>query len=180
MGLEPGDLVSLYSQNSPEYIFILFGLWAIGCAPAMINWNLGGDALVHCANLAGAKVMIVDEEPGCQARIAEQKPRLECELVTLSERLKAEIASSDASRPADSYRESLAENAPACLIYTRFKGNPLLAAAALTHHAAEQLECQRHSQSYTAEYMHLELWPEVLWARLLERTDGMFVCLFTM
>ncbi|KAL2871398.1 putative very-long-chain acyl-CoA synthetase family protein (CefD1) [Aspergillus lucknowensis] len=79
-GVKKGELVALYLQNRPEFIFAWLGLWAIGCAPAAINYNLAGDALVHCIRISGAKVVLVDDDAGCQERVEERRTTLQGEL----------------------------------------------------------------------------------------------------
>ncbi|KAK1060477.1 hypothetical protein LTR74_011823 [Friedmanniomyces endolithicus] len=80
-GVRPGELVGTYMGNSPEYMFNMLGLWALGAAPAMINCNLGGDGLVHCLRVAGSKVLVVDaEDEGCRERVEGVRERLEGEL----------------------------------------------------------------------------------------------------
>ncbi|SLM40462.1 AMP-dependent synthetase/ligase [Lasallia pustulata] len=122
LGVRPGDLVALYLQNVPEYMFAWLGLLAIGCAPAMINWNLGGEALVHCMRVAGAKVMVVDAEEGCRGRVEGVRERIEGEMgvrvVVLTEGVKAEIAGTPAERLGDEYREGVTGESPVCLFYT--------------------------------------------------------------
>ncbi|MCJ1285269.1 hypothetical protein MMC26_004609 [Xylographa opegraphella] len=121
-GVEPGQIVGLYMQNSPEFLFIWLGLMAIGCAPAMINWNLGADPLVHCVKISKTKLLIVDEDQSCQDRIGSEKPRIESEMgvhvITLSEVLKTEIANSQAARPEDEYRANVTAEFPCALFYT--------------------------------------------------------------
>ncbi|KAL4883986.1 hypothetical protein BJY04DRAFT_215868 [Aspergillus karnatakaensis] len=68
-GVKKGELVALYLQNRPEFIFAWLGLWVLGCAPAAINYNLAGDALVHCLRISGAKIVLVDDDTGCQERV---------------------------------------------------------------------------------------------------------------
>ena len=89
----------------------------------MINWNLGGEALVHCLKIAGVKVMLVDTEEGCQRRIEGEWGRIEGELgikvLYLTEGLKAEIASRPAETPGDELREGVKSEFPMCLFYTR-------------------------------------------------------------
>ncbi|KAL4927533.1 putative very-long-chain acyl-CoA synthetase family protein (CefD1) [Aspergillus undulatus] len=68
-GVKKGELVALYLQNRPEFMFAWLGLWSIGCAPATVNYHLNGDALVHCLRIAGAKVVLVDDDPGCVERM---------------------------------------------------------------------------------------------------------------
>ncbi|KAL4917677.1 hypothetical protein BDW62DRAFT_218017 [Aspergillus aurantiobrunneus] len=70
-GVDRGELVALYLQNRPEFIFTWLGLWSIGCAPAAINYNLTGDVLLHCLKISGARVVLVDDESGCRRRMEE-------------------------------------------------------------------------------------------------------------
>ncbi|MCJ1401650.1 hypothetical protein MMC11_004867 [Xylographa trunciseda] len=121
-GVESGQIVGLYMQNSPEFLFIWLALMAIGCAPAMINWNLSADPMLHCIKISKTKLLIVDEEQGCQDRVEAEKGRIEGELgvnsITLSEVLKAEIARLPVSRPVDAYRENVTARFPCALFYT--------------------------------------------------------------
>ncbi len=93
-----------------------------GCAPAMINFNLTGDALVHCLKVSGAKVVLVDQDAGVQERIENERTKLGqlgMTLVHLNESLKQDIAMRTPQRPEDSYREGVKGNFPAALFYTR-------------------------------------------------------------
>lgn len=72
-GVKKGELVALYLQNRPEFLFAWLGLWCIGCAPAAINYNLGGEALVHCLKISGTRIVLVDDEDGCRARMDDVK-----------------------------------------------------------------------------------------------------------
>ena len=120
--MQSGELVAVYLQNCPEFLFVWHGLFAIGCAPALINYNLASDALVHCVGLSSAKILIADADVSCQERIAGSRERIEKELgvkpVTLSDELKAAIALSSAQRPADELRTQSQGKIPSCLIYT--------------------------------------------------------------
>lgn len=53
--------MGFYLQNSPDFMFAWMALLAIGCYPAMINYNLVGDALVHCVKLAECRLLLVDD-----------------------------------------------------------------------------------------------------------------------
>ncbi|MCJ1463358.1 hypothetical protein MMC07_001965 [Pseudocyphellaria aurata] len=121
-GLQPGDFVALYLQNSPEFLFAWIGLWAIGCAPAMINVNIASDALVHCLKTSGARILLVDGDENSRARINAESQRIENELdmkvVELSDQLKIEIAAREAVRIDDGYRENIKGDSPAVLFYT--------------------------------------------------------------
>ena len=89
----------------------------------MINFNLAGDALVHCLRISGAKIIIVDEEEQVSRRIKDENHKIEVELgmqaIVLSADLKSNIAAKIAQRPDDSYREGLTASFPSVLFYTR-------------------------------------------------------------
>lgn len=89
----------------------------------MINFNLAGDALLHCLRISGAKIIIVDEEEEVSTRIKGEKQKIEEELgmqaIVLSADLKSNIAAKIAQRPDDSYREGLQASFPSAIFYTR-------------------------------------------------------------
>jgi acyl-CoA synthetase (AMP-forming)/AMP-acid ligase II len=122
--VKPGDLVGMYMTNRPEFLFAHLGMWAVGAAPAWINYNLAGDALVHCLKVAGAKVLLVDEEEGCVARVADVRERLEGELgmavKVLGQDLKGEIQRMEPVRPGDELRKDAKGKFPLFLFYTRY------------------------------------------------------------
>ncbi len=110
-------------KNSPEFIFSWLGLWSIGAAPAMINYNLAENALTHCLNISGANVMLVDDDPVFTARLAAvvgpSEGKLPIRLVVMDGETKAKISIMRADRPADAYREVVKGDWPMCLFYTR-------------------------------------------------------------
>ena len=59
-GFEVGDAVALLMPNRPDYVAIWLGLTRAGCAVALINTNLVGDALLHSIDAAKARRVIVD------------------------------------------------------------------------------------------------------------------------
>ncbi|KAE8355485.1 hypothetical protein BDV28DRAFT_162909 [Aspergillus coremiiformis] len=79
-GVKPGDLVAFYLQNRVEFLFAWLGLWSIGCAPAAINYQLSGDALLHCLRISGVKLVLVDDDDECRVRMDECKPTIEGDL----------------------------------------------------------------------------------------------------
>ncbi|KAM3078734.1 hypothetical protein ACMFMG_006600 [Clarireedia jacksonii] len=121
-GVKPGDLVGFYLQNSADYLLAWLGLWSIGAAPAMINHNLAGNAMVHCVKVPKVKLLLVDEDPGLRNRIEDEQAILEGELgiriVIMESSVRAEIQSQKTERPEDVYREGVKGNSPAALIYT--------------------------------------------------------------
>lgn len=110
-------------MNSPEFIFAYLGSWAVGCAPAFINYNLTGDALVHCLKVSDAKILLVDEDEECRARIEDARARIEGELsmhiCTLDPEMKSRMLGFQAKRPERKCREKITLNSPMCLVYTR-------------------------------------------------------------
>jgi acyl-CoA synthetase (AMP-forming)/AMP-acid ligase II len=123
-GVKPGDLVGFYLMNSPDFMFAWLGLWSIGAAPAMINYNLAGKALLHCLKISGTKLLLVDEEPALRARIEDVGAQLEGELaikvIVVDSIVKAGISAMSDERPSDAYREVVKGDGHMCLFYTRY------------------------------------------------------------
>lgn len=120
-GVLPGELVATYLLNSPEFMFNLMGAWAIGCAPSMINNNLGGAGLIHCLKVGKSKVLIVDEDEGCRQRIEEVRSQIEAmgmKIIYLDAATRAEIDQLPAARPSDSMRQIVQLESPIFMIYT--------------------------------------------------------------
>lgn len=121
-GVKPGELVAVYLTNSPYFLFVWFACMAVGAAPAFINYNLEGKALLHCLDVCEARLLITDEEAGCQKRINESRTDIESrgmEITVLDSRLKQEIHRKPAERPGDELRNGTKGSFPFCLIYTR-------------------------------------------------------------
>ena len=118
-GVTPGDFVALYLLNSAEFMFCWLGLHAIGAAPALINYNLSGKALLHCLEISGAKLIIVDSEKGCQERFLAAELSVhhpEVIAVTLDEEEKSRVMSHSTSPPGHNLRQ---RKTPLGLMYTR-------------------------------------------------------------
>jgi acyl-coenzyme A synthetase/AMP-(fatty) acid ligase len=79
-GVGPNELVSAYMLNRPELMFLALGAWAIGAAPANINYNLSGDGLLHCLKISHAKFLLVDGDTDCVSRVEEVKSQIQEEL----------------------------------------------------------------------------------------------------
>ncbi len=58
-GLAKGDVVALMMGARPEYFALWLGLTQVGVVVALLNVNLAGAALAHCAKVAGARAAIV-------------------------------------------------------------------------------------------------------------------------
>jgi acyl-CoA synthetase (AMP-forming)/AMP-acid ligase II len=120
-GVQKGELVGFYLTNSAEFGFAWLGSWAIGTAPAMINYHLAGEALVHCVKLANTKVLLVDWDDECIARIEASRKELEdmgIKIIILDAATKAHIAGIDPVRPPNTFRDAVAPTFPMALIYT--------------------------------------------------------------
>ena len=122
-GVRPGELVSFYLTNQPEFMFAHLGSWAVGSAPAWINHHLAGDALVHCLKVAGGKLLLVDEDSEAQERIEAVRDRIEGELGMtiriLDKHQKGEILRTEPKRPEDELRAGVKGAFPIFLFYTR-------------------------------------------------------------
>lgn len=121
-GVQPRDLVATILTNRPEIIFHWLGLWSIGCAPALINHHLTGEALIHCVKVSGAKIIVVDWDPEVVQRIDEVRSVLEGELgmkiIILDEKIRTAINTLPARRPGDELRRGMTVDYPMCLLYT--------------------------------------------------------------
>ena len=53
-GLQPGEAVCLLMANSPQYVAAWLGISRVGGVVALLNTNLVGEALLHCARAAAA------------------------------------------------------------------------------------------------------------------------------
>lgn len=60
MGVNKGDIVALDFQNTAQFVFLFMALWEIGAKPAFINYNLTGQALIHCLKRANTRLCLVD------------------------------------------------------------------------------------------------------------------------
>lgn len=111
-------------QNSVEFIFALLGLWAIGSASALINYNLGKESLIHSLRISGARVLLVEADSQGMSRIEEARERIEGELgmkiVVLDGDQKARISIQDSKIPEANYLATLPPDFPICMIYTRY------------------------------------------------------------
>ncbi|KAK3938464.1 Isopenicillin N epimerase component 1 [Diplogelasinospora grovesii] len=122
-GVRRGDLVALYMINSPDFLFAWVGLWAVGAAPAMINYHLTGKALVHCLGISGAKLVLMDGDEAASRRMAEVRSEVTekmpgIQLVSLADVRDTEIYTLLPIRPDDEYRRGLQAWDPMALFYT--------------------------------------------------------------
>ena len=60
--VKPREVVAMDFMNSATFVFVWFGLWSIGAAPAFINYNLTGKPLTHSIQASTARLLLVEEE----------------------------------------------------------------------------------------------------------------------
>lgn len=116
--IKPGDIVAMDFQNSDTFLFIWWGLWAIGAKPAFINYNLTGKPLTHCIEAATAKLCLVD--PGVAHNVTEDvRGALKgVEFVVFSPEVEAAASSIHPIRFPDADRTETEFSNMAILIYT--------------------------------------------------------------
>ena len=61
-GVQTGETVAVFVRNRLEYVALWFGLTKRGVVPALINFQLAGNALAHCVTISEANHVIVDAE----------------------------------------------------------------------------------------------------------------------
>lgn len=122
-GIRPGDLVALYLHNSAEFIMLLFATFAIGAGPATLNYNLEGQALMHCLSVCNSKLLVVDPDSTCQSRINESRDKIEAggtKIVTLDGDFKGKISSRPVVLPEDKLRRGVKPGFPYVLVSPLF------------------------------------------------------------
>ena len=62
LGMEPGDIIALIHENSPEYIFITVGINKIQGVSALINLNQRKQALIHAIEIVSPKWIIIGDD----------------------------------------------------------------------------------------------------------------------
>ena len=121
-GVKKGDLVAFYLENRPEFIIAWLGLWSIGCGPAAINYNLTGDALVHCLKISGAKLVLVDDDAGCRERIDGSRNilagELGMDLLDMDSAFQSTLSTYSTSLPPKDLAMGMKGEFPAMLLYT--------------------------------------------------------------
>ena len=58
LGFKKGDSIALFMESRPEYVGMWLGLAKIGVIPALINFNLRQQALIHTIQVADCKAVI--------------------------------------------------------------------------------------------------------------------------
>jgi len=111
----------MYLINSKEFIAVWFACLAIGAAPAFLNHNLEGQALLHCLDVCETRLLIVDEDAACRERVEKSRREIEgkgARIVVLEDALKFAVDRLPPTRPSDELRNGTTGDFPFCLIYT--------------------------------------------------------------
>lgn len=121
--VKPGDLVVLYMANSADFMLAWLGLIAVGATPAMVNTNLASKALVHCVEIAKAKLVLADGNNEMLARLEGVRSDLEAtgHQIMILDGVRSHILGLQPLRPADELREVVqGVSPPMSLTYTRY------------------------------------------------------------
>ncbi|CAH0718003.1 unnamed protein product, partial [Brenthis ino] len=61
-GFKTGEVIALFMETQPEYVFLWLGLAKLRVTTALINTNLRGAQLIHCLRIAGCKAVVFGDE----------------------------------------------------------------------------------------------------------------------
>jgi len=61
-GIRKGDVVALFMENRPEFLFCAVGIAKVGAVAALLNTSQIGKVLMHSINLVKPKMAIIGEE----------------------------------------------------------------------------------------------------------------------
>ncbi|KAJ4263298.1 hypothetical protein NW762_006116 [Fusarium torreyae] len=121
-GVRPGDAVALYMKNCPEFIILWFATVCIGAFPALVNYNLEAETLLHCLEICETKLLLTSADKDCQDRIERWQKSIEAKsirIINIEETVRQDIARMRLEAPCDSYRDSVTGDTPFCLVFTR-------------------------------------------------------------
>lgn len=119
--MKSSEYVAIYMINSPEMLLVWLGLLSIGAAPALINYNLASEALIHCIRLSGCRLLLHSSENGCAERIHNVHNKL-TEIGVTSLELAGSVLSSVGGASTKRSQTSCFEESkmlPLALMYTR-------------------------------------------------------------
>ncbi len=61
LGVVQGDVIALMMENRPQYVCVWLAAAKCGAVTALVNYNLKGQPLAHCVDIAAPKLIIADE-----------------------------------------------------------------------------------------------------------------------
>ncbi len=117
--IKPKEIVAMNFSNSEQFIFIWFGLWAIGARPAFLNYNLTGKPLQHCIKVCTTRIVLVD--PQFSSIVNEEGFQSELpgvDFVHFTPEVQAQALATPAIRSPDEDRSEPKAQNMALLIYT--------------------------------------------------------------
>ena len=123
-GVQKGDIVAIDLANRPAFVFLWFGIWALGAVPAFINTHLRGSAFTHCVRIASARLLLIepdicdalDQETKAELSSDQNGKRIECAIVSAD--LEQEVMALSPYRAPDTERSGLIGKSLCLLIYT--------------------------------------------------------------
>ncbi|KAG9249801.1 isopenicillin n-CoA synthetase [Emericellopsis atlantica] len=118
--VKPSEHVAIYMINSPELLLVWMGLLSIGAAPALVNYNLASDALIHCVRLSDCRILMHSSDAGCAGRIHDAEQHLK-DMGVVSLELAGSVANSIAETSTQTPQVSCFEDSkihPLAIMYT--------------------------------------------------------------
>ncbi|KAL0812134.1 hypothetical protein ABMA28_009512 [Loxostege sticticalis] len=61
-GFKSGEVIALFMETQPEYVFLWLGLAKLRVTTALVNTSLRGPQLIHCLRIAGCKAVVFGDE----------------------------------------------------------------------------------------------------------------------
>ncbi|XP_063833689.1 long-chain fatty acid transport protein 1-like [Ostrinia nubilalis] len=61
-GFKSGEVIALFMETQPEYVFLWLGLAKLKVTTALVNTSLRGAQLIHCLRIAGCKAVVFGDE----------------------------------------------------------------------------------------------------------------------
>ncbi|XP_034826561.1 long-chain fatty acid transport protein 1-like isoform X2 [Maniola hyperantus] len=61
-GFKTGEVIALFMETQPEYVFIWLGLAKLRVTTALVSTYLRGPQLIHCLRIAGCKAVVFGDE----------------------------------------------------------------------------------------------------------------------
>jgi len=150
-GFVHGDSVALFMENRPEYIGLWLGCTKVGVVPALINYNLRGQSLLHSIHSAYCTALIFGAELSAAVSDIARELGTEFRLmrsgrcpgglrVPLAEDLDRELASQQATEVPEAVRTRLSFRDKLLYIYT--SGTTGLPKAAVVKNSRFYFYCQ--------------------------------------
>ena len=121
-GAGPEKCVAIYMKNCPEFVLLWYAAICIGSFPALVNYNLEGDSLLHCLKIIETTLLLAGPDEDIRTRIRHSEGAISdlgIKTIVMDGRIEDEIASVSETVPDDSYRKHVVGETPFCVMYTR-------------------------------------------------------------